>query len=637
LGAGIVVAVSLFASVLSVVAASPSAASVSVPRSVVEVPPLASGSVSSGSVDRVVGDFSSAPPVAGQPSRGVEGFVEGGSVRVAVSETEEVFENPDGSRTVRASAGQRRFRVGGEWREIDPSLVADEAGGWRAAATPATVRVGQPGRGLAVVTVGGAEVELDVVGAGVQASPRLGQRAEGLAGAKGVGFEVGAGHHVEVAALPSGVKTTHEISAPAEVLEVVTLPAGWSARQGDGVVELVDGAGAVGGVWSGGPVWDGAPFPAESSTSMALVGVAGQEVTARAVVDAAWLGSPERVWPVRVDPQIVLYPSGPWGVDSYVQSNILYTSQASQPVLKIGTYDGGATVRRSLITFPVQVPVGAQVLAAELDVYESDAASSSPKTWTVHRNTSAWDASTVWSNQPSFEGSPSSIVTTGAPLGWKAADVTGLVGYWHQGTYPNYGLMIKANDETDSAAAKSFYSNDSGVPPTLVITYDSAPTASSPTAPADGGIVTSRTPALASTVATDADAGDAVKYWFRVSTGPGGESGSIVANSGWLTSPSWTVPEGALEDGGTYYWHVVTTDDVLVTSGPARSFKVDLRLGDKPALPYDAQGPVKVNLTNGNLLFATGSPSVSVLGGSVGLSYSYNSQAEDRHGLSAAY
>jgi hypothetical protein len=613
---------------MPVVLAEPAAdAGVTVP---VEVPPLVSDAVAPASSARPAGDFSDAPPVAGQPAPSREGFVEGASVRVGVSATQETFDNPDGSRTVVASGGPRRFKVGEEWRDIDVSLVKDTNGGWRTAATATSIEVGGPGRGLAVLSVPDGEVLIDVGRAEKGSAPREGDAAGGLAGAQEVVFDAGKGHTVEVAALPSGVKTTHVLDGPGEVVESVTVPSGWSARQAKGSVELLDKSGAVVGVWSGGSVWDSAASPAETIATVELVGVEGRVVTARASVDASWLAAADRVWPVRVDPQVVLYPSGPWGVDSYVQSNILNTSQASQPVMKIGTYDGGTTVRRALITFPVQVPVGAQVLAADLGLYESASASCSGKVWTVHRNTSAWDASTLWSTQPGFEASPSSISTTGCPNGWTSTDVTGLVGYWHAGTYPNYGLLIKANSETDSAAAKSFASNESGLPPTLVITYDSAPTASTPTAPPDGGIVTSRTPTLTSTISTDADAGDTVQYWFRVSTGAGGNSGSIVANSGWIPGTSWTVPDGALEDGGTYYWQVISSDGTLATSGPARSLKVDLRLGDKAALPYDTAGPVKVNLTNGNVLFATGSPAVSVLGGTVGLSYTYNSQAEPR-------
>src|SRR5207253_925152 len=78
-------------------------------------------------------------------------------------------------------------------------------------------------------------------------------------------------------------------------------------------------------------------------------------------------------------------------------------------------------------------------------------------------------------------------------------------------------------------------------------------------------------PTQTSTAVTDAHR-EAVSYWSRIGTGPNVE-GSHDIDSDWLTSPSWTVPPGALRDG-IYRWHVYTSDGVnygyLTTPGPTQ-------------------------------------------------------------------
>lgn len=121
------------------------------------------------------------------------------------------------------------------------------------------------------------------------------------------------------------------------------------------------------------------------------------------------------------------------------------------------------------------------------------------------------------------------------------------------------------------------------------------------------------------------------------------QSGRIVANSGWLETPdAWQVPAGALQDGVKYFVRVYTWDGVGdpvlgQTAGPVRSFKTDLRLGAQGPSPYDRAGPVSVNLTNGNLVVATGTPSFPTVGGPAGLTFTYNSQAPATAGLVGTY
>ncbi|WP_167050980.1 PA14 domain-containing protein [Salinibacterium sp. ZJ77] len=166
-------------------------------------------------------------------------------------------------------------------------------------------------------------------------------------------------------------------------------------------------------------------------------------------------------------------------------------------------------------------------------------------------------------------------------------------------------------------------------------------------APADDEVVTSTTPTFSVGYAPDQDDADPVLYKFVVATGANGRDGTVVT-SGWVTPGStvpgapvtWTPPAGSLQDGGSYAWRVWTDDGMDKFEHQwVNRFKVDMRLGTSGPSPFDTAGPATVNLANGNLSLNFASPTVSTVGGPMGLSFSYNSQAhsEANRGLIGSY
>ncbi len=157
--------------------------------------------------------------------------------------------------------------------------------------------------------------------------------------------------------------------------------------------------------------------------------------------------------------------------------------------------------------------------------------------------------------------------------------------------------------------------------------------------PLDGTTVTTLTPTFTAPTVVDAES-DTVKYQFRLATGSDGKSGGIIS-SGWLETATWTVPDGSLQDGGSYSWVVLTSDniDMDTESSWVNNLKVNLRLGTSGPSPFESAGPVTVNLANGNASMAFSSPIVNAVGGAMGLSFAYNSQQSpllDR-GLTGTY
>ncbi|TIH32262.1 hypothetical protein D4765_15905 [Subtercola vilae] len=151
--------------------------------------------------------------------------------------------------------------------------------------------------------------------------------------------------------------------------------------------------------------------------------------------------------------------------------------------------------------------------------------------------------------------------------------------------------------------------------------------------PADKAIVVTPTPQFS--VAAAPPAG--TTFNFQVATGTDAINGAVVS-SGWQSGTTWTPPDSSLQDGGTYTWTVRTHDG----SGDfdpfwTKTFTVNKRLGSGGPSPSDAAGPVSVNLASGNVNMAFSSPTVSTVGGAMGMSFSYNSQATSNAGLNATY
>jgi len=131
--------------------------------------------------------------------------------------------------------------------------------------------------------------------------------------------------------------------------------------------------------------------------------------------------------------------------------------------------------------------------------------------------------------------------------------------------------------------------------------------------------------------------GDPVSYYFRIATGSDGESGTVI-NSGDINSTQWTVPDGVLQDGSTYYLHVYSRDPYGYSAPSAAiKFTIDSRRGKDKTQTYDSVGPVDVDLTNGNVSTSISSHSTTALGGGLGVSLDYNSPVRSRQGLVGSY
>jgi RHS repeat-associated core domain len=580
-------------------------------------------------------------------------------VPALTSPTAETFKNADGTQTLVANQVPVRFKdATGTWQPIDNSLVPDGAGGLRPKSSSSLVHVGGSASG-AVATVVSSAGPIQIMhpdGAAVAAI------VEGVAASYPDGL--GRGKDLVEASIANGIEESVQFASPdlgSGYQITLQLPDGVTARQGKaGGLEIVTSDGRVIATMGDGVATDSnvgrAGNGAQAVAPVTLLGQIGSVATVGVDVDAKWWTDSTRVFPITIDPLLhyVDTNTGDNNIgDTFIQSAFPTQGYWSSDPLKIGADPGLAgDVARSYIRWDLgSAPAANKVVTeAHLALHEnwSGGNCASPTAMEVWGLGQWLGPYTTPNSQPVTDGwgpgwpLSSSAGAPGCAPDWVIPDVTGIAGRWMNLSEGNAGVLVKAVNESDTFAWKKFNSNENPDPssyPALYITYDTLPDQAVPTAPADQAVVSTVTPTLSVAPMTDPDPGDSVRANFSVSTGPGG-SGQVV-QSGWLPygQTSWTPPDGTLQDGVTYYWNVGTNDGCFCATTPnwTRTFKVDLRLGARGPLPYDTAGPVTVNLSNGNAVTAISSPSYTTAGGSIGATYTYNSQSPVSKGLTGYY
>ncbi|HSX00546.1 MAG TPA: PA14 domain-containing protein, partial [Patescibacteria group bacterium] len=190
-------------------------------------------------------------------------------------------------------------------------------------------------------------------------------------------------------------------------------------------------------------------------------------------------------------------------------------------------------------------------------------------------------------------------------------------------------LMVGGEDGTDS----SFKNFD---PDNSYVTFAYMPPAPTIASPAPNQIFTDPQPSFTANPPTNPTGN--YEYSFRVSSGPGG-SGTVIA-SGNLDARQWTIPDGILQDGSTYYVQARVYEagiNAYSSWGTSVPFKIDMRTGKDKTQTFDTLGPVSADLATGNLTTSASSHTTAALGGSLGVSLDYNSPLHSRAGLVGQY
>ena len=387
----------------------------------------------------------------------------------------------------------------------------------------------------------------------------------------------------------------------------------------DGSITLSDAGGTVRVEMPPVVAWDSsgnASRPSAATGGSYQLERAGGDVWRLTVaVDEAWLRDPARVYPVSVDPTF----SFPDDV-SYAYKSDGYSCQSCG--LAIGNPLSAGTMWRSAFHFDYSSLWGKTVVGARMDVSNNRTPTGVDRTYPaqLHHATAM-----------NFDG-------VGQLLG---ESLVGQVGSFSDARFTNYLRTAVANRDLRPyfmlvGSEQPNVWTYKNLSTTLYVDTGSAPPAATRVAPADNSVLTNLTPTLQVSPVTDPD-GDAVKYCFKVATGADAKSG-VVVDSGCLTSPTWTVPAGVLQDGVAYTWHASTSSGISRTTPSwIGRFRVDQRIGQRGPSPTDGVGPVEVNLANGNVTTAQATPTFTTVGGTAGLTFTYNSQQRAPVGLRASY
>ncbi|MFL6123935.1 PA14 domain-containing protein, partial [Actinophytocola sp.] len=527
------------------------------------------------------------------------------------------FENPDGTRTVRQSSEPLNVKdSGGAWHPVDTGLTRKN-GRLEAKRHPLNASLGGRADDAKLLSV---EVDGKRAWLGLEHAANSAARAsDSKVGYSGVlpntdlGYEVTAGSVKETIVLrkaPEKGRSSWRFKLGTEDLT--------PRLTDDGSVVFTDAASKTVVMMPPIVTWDSsgsADHPPAVTGGRYELEPAGDGWVLTVSVDEAWLRDPARVYPVSVDPT---FATGDDQSFSYKSDGATCTNCG----LKIGNPLDGGAVWRSVFHFDYSSMFGQTVVGARMDVSNTRTPVGVDKTY----NADLYHATAFDFN--------------GLGVGLASAYV-GQVGSFSDSRLTQDIATAVANRDNrpyfmlvGAEIANVWTYKNLAV--TLTVDLGHAPPAPIQIAPPDNSVQTTLTPTLAVNPVSDQD-GEAVKYCFRVATGNDGKSG-VVVESGCQISPTWTVPSGVLQDGVAYTWQASTYSGVsLVTQPYVGHFRVDQRVGDKGPAPSDGLGPVTVNLANGNVMTSQASPTFTTVGGTAGLTFSYNSQQQDAKGLRASY
>lgn len=530
----------------------------------------------------------------------------------------EEYTNPDGTRSIRQSTDPLNVKdARGEWQKIDTTLTAD--------VPTRRVRAKQhplkPSLAAAADDPNLVNVEFD--GHKVSLAPEQKARSTAKVSDKTAEYtDVAADTDLTYEVTPGSVKETIKLKkVPSANRWRFVLKTGnlVPAVTEQGTVELRDAQGTPKIVMPPIVTWDSAGdgdtvAPAQTGGTY-TVEKAGNDWVLTVAVDDAWLKDPKRVYPVSVDPTFT------FGV-AYAESYKSDGYECANCGVQLGNVqDRGDKYWRSSIRFNYESLYGKRIVGAKLDLQNQRSPQSPDKTWPAH----LYHAS--------------------------ALDFNGLGGYLATGNFGQVGtltgdsLVSFLQHIADIRHMATFmvvgheapgvwtYKNATA---TLTVDTGSAPPAPTLVGPADHAVITETTPTLHVNPVSDPD-GEPVKYCFTVATGSDAKSG-VVVDSGCLDTPKWTVPPGILQDGVAYTWQAKAFSGTTSTI-PSAVFhlKVDQRIGDRGPAPVDTLGPISVNLANGNVTTSVESPTFTTVGGTAGLTMTYNSQQQEQKGLRASY
>ena len=195
-------------------------------------------------------------------------------------------------------------------------------------------------------------------------------------------------------------------------------------------------------------------------------------IVIKIVVSKGFLNADDTVYPVVIDPSTTITGTSntfDTCVDEQYPSSNYYTSQNLWTGGKSGT-----NTMRTYIRFALPTNVStSNITQVYLRMKKNQYATPGIK---AYRVTSSWSSSTVtWNNKPGFTTTGATGACSLYSGDWYQINVTSMVKQWLNGSYSNYGFLLKEPTETNADQKTRWYSSDAPSPnkPELVIFYNS--------------------------------------------------------------------------------------------------------------------------------------------------------------------
>ncbi len=252
---------------------------------------------------------------------------------------------------------------------------------------------------------------------------------------------------------------------------------GLTPKEADGRITFVNDQGET-LFWLGEPVAVDEAGVATKDVAYTISGK-GSEYKLTVKVSQTYLDDAERVYPVIVDPDFLITGNADT-YDTYVSSRYPDSIYTYNTYLRTGR-DSDYYTRRTYLRFDLSDAYGIgsdNVTGAYIRLEKYSGATPAI---TAYRNTGSWSSGTVtWNNRPSYTTSECSTTAyNDSGAWWRMYNLT-VVKKWLNGTYPQWGWMIKdAADLSGTTQWTTFYACDAPSPhkPELHIQYNLSPIA----------------------------------------------------------------------------------------------------------------------------------------------------------------
>ncbi len=229
------------------------------------------------------------------------------------------------------------------------------------------------------------------------------------------------------------------------------------------------------------------------------------------------------VYPIEIDPTVVIQPDATAGKDTWVNSDGPTTNYGTDFTIRASSLNGGATLYNGLIQFDLSsIPSGGSLSDAQMSLYMVGGMDRSLQL-TVYPISSAWNEATVtWNTQPSNLTTPSSVkdIPYSTTASWQTWAITDIVSQHVNGTIVNNGYVIKRTNTNngDGQFWSSDYTTDVTLRPKLSVTYNAPPTAPVVTAPNGGETWNSLHTVSLNASTDDSTAQSSLQYQIQLTT-----------------------------------------------------------------------------------------------------------------------